>query len=198
MPVVSGRRSLARLAVLGVAVAALTACAPGSPRDGGRAGTGRGSIPADNATRASLLPVFADALPDFSPDRYRRLLGELRGTPVLVNMWGSWCPPCQMEAPMLASAHDAYGDRVQFLGIDIEDSVGSARGFMRTYGWTFPSIRDPVFPSSFRRALGFTGQPNTLFYDASGRLVSSWQGPLTKETLRSGLDAILGDDSDSG
>jgi thiol-disulfide isomerase/thioredoxin len=179
-----------RLALLAAAVA-ISVAACGS-RDGDVSASGSGgSIRSVNATAAPLLPVDADALPDFTVPRYRTLLRQLRGTPVVVNMWGSWCPPCKTEAPMLAKAHRTYGDRVQFLGIDIEDSVASARGFMRTYGWTFPSIRDPSFPSSFRSGLGFAAQPNTLFYDASGSLVRTWQGPLTAESLRSGLEAIL-------
>ncbi len=152
----------------------------------------RGKIPARNAATAPLLPTEADALPDFTVERYRRLLGQLRGTPVVVNMWGSWCPPCKEEAPMLAAAHARYGDRVQFLGIDIEDSVPDARAYIRRYGWTFPSIRDPDFPSSFRPGLGFAAQPNTLFYDAAGHLVSTWQGPLTQARLDQGIRSILG------
>jgi hypothetical protein len=62
---------------------------------------------------------------------------------------------------------------------------------MRRYGWTFPSIRDPSFPSSFRPGLGFTGQPNTLFYDASGEVVATWQGPLTSDRLQSEIARIL-------
>jgi thiol-disulfide isomerase/thioredoxin len=150
-----------------------------------------GEIAAVNATRAQLLPTRADALPSFTVDRYHRLLAELRGTPVVVNMWGSWCPPCTDEAPMLAKAHRRYGDRVQFLGIDIEDTVPSARAFMRRFDWTFPSIRDPAFPSAFRSGLGFAAQPNTLFYDASGRLVSTWQGALSPDALKDGIVKIL-------
>jgi cytochrome c biogenesis protein CcmG, thiol:disulfide interchange protein DsbE len=172
-----------------MAAAVLGAC--GSPSPSRSAGSEEGEIPAANAARAPLLPTRADALPGFTLARYGELLQQLRGTPVVVNMWGSWCPPCNDEAPMLAAAHARYGDRVQFLGIDIEDSVASARAFIRRVGWTFPSIRDPALPSSLRPGLGFVAQPNTLFYDASGRLVDTWQGPLTTERLRSGIERSL-------
>jgi cytochrome c biogenesis protein CcmG/thiol:disulfide interchange protein DsbE len=163
----------------------------GSPAPSRTAGSSRGEIPAANAVRAPLLPTSADALPGFTLARYEELLRQLRGTPVVVNMWGSWCPPCDDEAPMLAAAHARYGDRVQFLGIDIEDSVASARAFIRRVGWTFPSVRDPAFPSALRPGLGFAAQPNTLFYDASGRLVETWQGPLTADRLRSGIETSI-------
>jgi cytochrome c biogenesis protein CcmG/thiol:disulfide interchange protein DsbE len=149
-------------------------------------------VAAGNATVAPLLPTDAYALPEFTLREYERLLGQLRGTPVVVNMWGSWCPPCRGEAPLLADAHAEFGDRVQFLGIDIEDSRTGAVAFMREFGWTFPSIVDPTAPSRFRSGLGFLGQPNTLFYDASGELVLTWQGPITEDVLRDGIRRILG------
>jgi cytochrome c biogenesis protein CcmG/thiol:disulfide interchange protein DsbE len=183
------RRAARAVAVVLLVAAGLSAC--GSPPE--RApDSSSATIPAVNAAQAALLPSSADALPDFTLARYHELLRQLRGTPVVANMWGSWCPPCNDEAPMLAAAHARFGDRVQFIGIDIEDSVASARAFVRRYGWTFPSIRDPDFPSSFRPGLGFAAQPNTLFYNASGRLVDSWQGPLTSDRLASGIDRILG------
>jgi thiol-disulfide isomerase/thioredoxin len=191
MPIVTFRRRRPprSLVVLAASALALVACSSSPAADGTAAGAGR--IRAVNATTAPLLPDRADALPSFTLAEYERLLAQLRGTPVVVNMWGSWCPPCKSEAPMLAAASARYGTRVQFLGIDIEDSVASARRFIRSYGWTFPSIRDPVFPSALRSGLGFAAQPNTLFYDASGRLVDSWQGQLPPDELRAGIGKIL-------
>jgi thiol-disulfide isomerase/thioredoxin len=190
LPPIPRAVALIRTVAVIASVAALAACAGGP--DSGRSDRAGGSIRAENATRAALLPVAADALPDFTLERYDELLRQLRGTPVVVNLWGSWCPPCNAEAPLLRDAHARFGDRVQFLGIDIEDSVPAARGFIRRYGWTFPSIRDPDFPSAFRPGLGFAAQPNTLFYDVSGRVASSWQGPLTPDGLREGIRRILG------
>jgi cytochrome c biogenesis protein CcmG, thiol:disulfide interchange protein DsbE len=187
-------RLLFVVAVLAVATLSAACAADGARTQPDRTGSATGGgIRAVNATTAALLPVRADALPDFTLARYDELLGQLRGTPVVVNMWGSWCPPCNDEAPLLRDAHTRFGDRVQFLGIDIEDSVAAARAFMRRFGWSFPSVRDPDFPSSFRPGLGFAAQPNTLFYDASGDLVSTWQGPLTVDRLRDGIDRILGE-----
>jgi thiol-disulfide isomerase/thioredoxin len=105
-----------------------------------------------------------------------------------VNIWASWCGPCRDEAPHLEAAHDEFGDRVQFLGLDILDERGSARDFMREYGWTYPSVFDAT--GAIRDGLGILGQPATLFYDTSGELVKTWSGPLTQEALTEGLDAI--------
>jgi thiol-disulfide isomerase/thioredoxin len=190
MPMMIFRRR-PRLLVWFVAVAIALALASCGSSPTPAASPAGGTIPAVNAASAPLLPDHADSLPSFTLPRYQELLSQLRGTPVVVNMWGSWCPPCKTEAPMLAAASARYGARVQFLGIDIEDSVTSARRFIRTYGWTFPSIRDPGFPSTLRSGLGFAAQPNTLFYDASGRLVDTWQGQLPAEQLRAGIRKIL-------
>jgi cytochrome c biogenesis protein CcmG/thiol:disulfide interchange protein DsbE len=135
------------------------------------------------------LPAGPQALPEFTLAEYERAIAGLRGTPVLVNVWASWCGPCRDEAPLLASAHETFGDRVRFVGVDILDQRAAARAFMREFGWTYPSVFDPS--GAIRDGLGLLGQPVTLFYDASGELVRTWSGPLTETTLTESLETIL-------
>lgn len=142
-----------------------------------------------NGPTTAALPADPQALPEFTLADYERAIGELRGTPVLVNIWASWCGPCRDEAPLLASAHETYDVQVRFVGVDILDERDSARAFMREFGWTYPSVYDPT--GAIRDSLGLIGQPVTLFYDASGELVETWTGPLSEEALSSGLDHIL-------
>jgi thiol-disulfide isomerase/thioredoxin len=148
------------------------------------------SVSASNATEASLLPETADELPDSDPEQFVRLLEELRGTPVLVNFWGSWCPPCHQEMPGIVEAHGDFGDRVQFLGIDILDSRPDARAFIAEYGMAFPSLFDP--PDAIKDSLGRQGQPITLFYRANGEVFTSYTGPIPEDLLRRNLRAIAG------
>lgn len=155
------------------------------------AGGDRTPVPALNATQTPLLPTDASALPQFDFATFQELLGQLKGTPVVVNIWAAWCGPCRVEAPDLASASGTYGSRVQFLGVDILDSRSSARSFMAEYGWTYPSVFDPR--AEIRNGLGFVGQPDTIFYDARGRIAMTWQGPLTPAALQKGLRQILPD-----
>jgi cytochrome c biogenesis protein CcmG, thiol:disulfide interchange protein DsbE len=141
------------------------------------------------ATSRARLPSDPQALPGFTLADYERAIAGLHGTPVLVNVWASWCGPCRDEAPLLASAHETFGDHVRFVGVDILDQRAAARAFMREFGWTYPSVFDPS--GAIRDGLGLLGQPVTLFYDASGELVDTWTGPLSEEALGSGLETIL-------
>jgi thiol-disulfide isomerase/thioredoxin len=158
---------------LAVAGALLAACATG-PNTG---------------HRGSLLPEDRLALPQYDLDQYRALIEELGGTPVVVNVWGSWCPPCREEAPILAAVSGEYEGRVQFLGIDILDDRASAREFIREYDWRYPSIFDPQ--GSIRDGLGYVGQPVTLVYDRGGNLAFEWQGTITEELLRREIRNVL-------
>ncbi len=89
--------------------------------------------------------------------------------------------------------HDAsqtYGDRMQFLGVDILDSLDGARGFIADHGLQYPSIFDPT--GAIRDSLGMIGQPVTVFYDADGTMVSSWDGQLSQKALDQGIQSALG------
>ena len=170
--------------ILVVASLLAAGCTDGEPA----AGPDTPFLAAGNAAEASLLPTNAYALPQLDLAGFERLLGQLRGTPVYVNVWGSWCPPCRQEAPLLASAHATYGDRVQFIGVDILDSRESARGFMNEFGWTYPSVFDPS--GAIRDGLGYIGQPISIFYDRRGEVVVDFAGPLTEALLGKYLDRI--------
>jgi cytochrome c biogenesis protein CcmG/thiol:disulfide interchange protein DsbE len=149
-----------------------------------------GTIPADNAAAATLLPLFADALPAMDADTFARLLSQLEGTPVLVNFWGSWCPPCKEEMPRLVEAHREFGDRVQFVGVDILDNREEAKAFMEEYGMTFPSVFD--VPDAIKTSLGQFGQPTTIFFRADGTFEFSYAGPISENVLRRRLENIVG------
>lgn len=141
-----------------------------------------------SAPEWSLLPSSPTALPQFDPARFHELLAQLRGKPVLVNVWASWCGPCIVEAPGLARAARDYRGRVQFLGVDVLDQRGAAQAFIRKYGWTYPSVFDPA--GAIRNDLGFVGQPVTVVLDSSGKRVYTWSGALSESRLRKELNAV--------
>ncbi|MFL5767217.1 MAG: TlpA family protein disulfide reductase, partial [Actinomycetota bacterium] len=176
-----------RLLRLTAAVAVLSsvavACTHGSPDK---------SVPtvaASNPATAPLLPTDVMELPSTDPAAFQELLDQLKGTPVVVNVWASWCDPCRTETPLLVRAARTYGANVQFLGLDIKDARPSAQQFLETHGVTYPSVYDAA--GAVQHDLGFVGQPDTVFYDASGKAVEKVPGALDEPTLRAGVEKIL-------
>ena len=120
---------------------------------------------------------------------FQQLLGQLRGTPVLVNIWASWCGPCIAEAPGLEQLAKEFQGRVRFVGVDLEDQPGPARAFIARYGWTFPSVADPT--GAIRNGMGLVGQPVTLIYDRTGARVFLWPGAITADRIRAELNKVV-------
>ena len=149
---------------------------------------GGGSSDGDE-TGAVALPTSPTALPTVSNDQFKGMLTDLKGTVVVVNIWASWCGPCIAEAPGLAQLAKHYGDRVQFLGVDIQDQTTPARAFIEKYGWTYPSIADPK--GEIKRGYGFLGQPDTLVYDTEGKRVWTGAGAVDTADLQSAIDEAL-------
>jgi cytochrome c biogenesis protein CcmG/thiol:disulfide interchange protein DsbE len=115
-------------------------------------------------------------------------LSDLRGKPVVLNFWASWCGPCKDEAPLLRQAYAAYGSKVHFLGIDVRDALTSALAFERDNHIAYPSARDEGF--TIGDDYGLTGQPETFFIDQNGVVVQHIPGPLTS-LKRQGLFDLL-------
>ncbi|HEX3931067.1 MAG TPA: TlpA disulfide reductase family protein [Nocardioides sp.] len=107
------------------------------------------------------------------------------GSPLVVNVWASWCSPCRRELPLLVRTA-RRGVRV--LGIDERDTESRARAFARSHGAVFPSLSDPdgkILASL--RVLPQAGIPSTLVVDPSGRIVARVVGPLTPRALARAL-----------
>jgi cytochrome c biogenesis protein CcmG/thiol:disulfide interchange protein DsbE len=125
--------------------------------------------------RTVTLPPSPTALPQFDLAAFQQLLTKLRGKPVVVNIWASWCGPCIKEAPVLAGVSRTFQGRVQFLGVDTNDHVGLARAFIAKYGIGYPSVFDP--PQSILHGMGFVGPPDTIVFNANGGRAMVWSGP---------------------
>lgn len=121
---------------------------------------------------------------------------SLRGRPVLVNFWASWCiPACVDEHPVLLEAQERYGDQLAVVGILYDDGPSTARAFLDRYGdggWSH--LLDP----NGRMAIefGVTGPPESFLIDADGTIRFKHSGPLTTEILDAEIAAILSPDND--
>jgi cytochrome c biogenesis protein CcmG, thiol:disulfide interchange protein DsbE len=143
--------------------------------------------PADAARALSGSPPAlaavhrqANRLLDGEAAAFRARLRQLRGHPVVVNKWASWCGPCRAEFPFFQRLSTELGRRVAFLGVNSNDNEGDARGFLKRYPVSYPSYSDPdqEVAKVFSATLGF---PSTAFYDARGKLTYVHQGGYATE-----------------
>ncbi len=133
-------------------------------------------------THQEHAPRVGAAAPAFT---LRRLAGPgtvslatLRGKPVVLNFWASWCIPCKTEATALERAWTEYRSRgVVFVGVDFHDVTGDAQRFVAAHRLTFPIVQDGS--GNVTSSYGITQVPETYVLDRSGRVVAHLAGPIT-------------------
>jgi cytochrome c biogenesis protein CcmG, thiol:disulfide interchange protein DsbE len=139
-----------------------------------------GGSPSDDRRPA---PGFS--LPDLRDPGRTIDLASYRGTPVVVNLFASWCEPCKRELPLLARVSAERAPGVQFLGVAHVDDDASSLALLDEYGVDYPAAadHDGVVGERYR----LVGLPSTLFIDADGGLVGTLRGELTERDLTSWL-----------
>ncbi|MGY1725037.1 TlpA family protein disulfide reductase [Blastococcus sp. SYSU DS0533] len=181
-----------RLVLGAVALLAVAGCASG---EGGAA-----AAPSPTASAAEALtpcpeqPVAeaagADRLPPLAfdcPAGGSLDLARAPGVPMVVNLWGSWCPPCREEMPLLQEFSEVAGDRVRMVGVISKDGLPQAASFAEDAGVTFPSAFDG--DGELMAELGLNVLPFTYFVDAGGALVHTQVGPVSSVDELRGLVA---------
>jgi cytochrome c biogenesis protein CcmG, thiol:disulfide interchange protein DsbE len=121
----------------------------------------------------------ANQLLDGGKDAFDQRIVALKGTPIVVNDWASWCGPCRFEFPFLQSQASKHAKDIAFLGVDSDDSSGSAETFLGELPLPYPSYKDP--DKSIRQELHGIGYPATVFYDKTGKVVYTHQGQYRTE-----------------
>ncbi|GHB56364.1 hypothetical protein GCM10010377_54470 [Streptomyces viridiviolaceus] len=181
----------------GAAVAALlvSACSSGGTSGGGGQ---TGFITGSDGIATVKKGDRADA-PDLSGetvDGGRLDVDAYKGKVVVLNVWGSWCPPCRAEAKNFEKVYQDVKDQgVQFVGINTRDtSTGPARAFEKEYGVTYPSLYDPTGKLMLRFEKGTLNPqaiPSTLVIDREGKVAARTLQALSEEKLRKMLDPVL-------
>jgi cytochrome c biogenesis protein CcmG, thiol:disulfide interchange protein DsbE len=134
-------------------------------------GSGGASSPASPVTVEFVSPQ------DFS-------VADHAGKPLVVNYFGSWCGPCNAEAPDLATFSKENSGQADFIGVAVNDQQGDVVDFMSKYGLTYPVVIDD---NSLSAEDGITGVPTTIFYDASGKEVDRIVGAASLDQLTASL-----------
>ncbi|MFL1455036.1 redoxin domain-containing protein [Marinobacter sp. GN3S48] len=115
-------------------------------------------------------------------------LADYRGKRLVINLWATWCPPCQREMPVFEAAQ-AEHEEILFLFVNQGESVERVRSFLQSHGLMLENV---LLDRGARlgQRVGSMGLPTTLFYDAQGRQVGSHVGELSRASLARSLEAL--------
>ncbi len=142
--------------------------------------------PSSPTAIGTLAPDFTLASLDGEPVS----LADLRGRPVIVNFWASWCGPCIEEFPLLRDAAARHeSDGLAVVGIVYRDRSAAAREFMERHGGTWPAAMDPG--ERVATAYGIVGPPETYFIARDGTVAGRHIGQITSASLDEKLAAII-------
>jgi peroxiredoxin len=108
-------------------------------------------------------------------------LSQFRGQAVMINFWGTWCPPCRNEMPLLQSVYETNQPDLVILAVNVNDTVGSVERFVEEMGLTFPILMDDT--GSVRSQFQVRGYPTTYFIDREGVLREQFIGELNQEQI---------------
>jgi cytochrome c biogenesis protein CcmG/thiol:disulfide interchange protein DsbE len=170
------RRNRLIVAVLGALATAAIVAGCGSSGEGGAHPdyTGLGEAP---APLAKLYDEANQLLPG-GTEAFEERVADVKGYPVVANIWASWCGPCRSEFPTLQKLAAKYGTKVAFIGINSEDSESNAAEFLEEDPIPYPSYSDPH--QQLAEKLGaHVGFPDTAFFNRDGKLVYLKQGPYS-------------------
>jgi cytochrome c biogenesis protein CcmG/thiol:disulfide interchange protein DsbE len=144
-------------------------------------------------TGLSGVTMVNRAAPEFTLTTFNGTtisLQDLRGKPVVINFWASWCPPCRVEASLIERTWRAYRNRgLIFLGVNIQDRKKDALSYIREFDITYPNGPDPIGEISID--YGVSGLPVTFFISGKGEVVRRWVGAIEKSVLISAIEEIM-------
>jgi thiol-disulfide isomerase/thioredoxin len=129
-------------------------------------------------------------LPDLTEPSRTVSLTDLRGKGLVLNFWGSWCPACRTEMPLLESAFRSEHGKVAFVGIDSADSRGAAISFVKRVHVTYESLFDPQEVAA--SAYSLYGLPTTVFISSSGKMLGRYFGQFDSATLAAAMTEAFG------
>jgi peroxiredoxin len=189
---VAATRVMAVLAALAIAV---SGCAAGKDAVDQGAGGQNGYVPGNGTGKLIAAgdrrqaPAFAGTYlggGDFAS-------GSLAGQVVVLNFWGSWCPPCRLETPEFDKVYrDVRGRGVQFLGVAVKDTAQAAQAFLANKNIAYRSLYDPAGRVALAfRAIPPSAIPSTVLIDKHGRVAEVHLGTMLRGDLQPVLDKLV-------
>jgi thiol-disulfide isomerase/thioredoxin len=185
------KHSTAVVALVATAALTLSACGSGKTNAANSAGLGT-VMTFKQGDRKTLPDVTGPTL-----DGSTLSLNSLRGKVVVINVWGSWCGPCQDEAPALEKVYEGAknkGENVAFVGIDTRDNTDAAKAFVTDKLISYPNLvdgDDEKILVKFDGIVPLVSVPATLIVDPSGKIAWRALTGITAKTLQAGLDSVL-------
>lgn len=185
----SGRARRGLAAAIAAGVLVLTGCASAAG-DAGQVGDA-GYIAGDGIVTEIPVEERTAPGPFEGPltDGGRLSSADLEGV-TLVNFWYAACPPCRVEAPVLAELHAEYGDRVDFIGVNVRDGAAQAATFEQEFAIEYPSILDDERAQgqlAFAGIIAPNAVPSTIILDADGRVAARVSGAVSDTSILSTL-----------
>ena len=181
-----GRRWAGTAAAAGAIALALAGCS-GSSSDSGAAVDGGVIKVIPAADRKAPVEMSATTVDGKPLD-----IATLRGKPLVMNVWGSWCGPCRSEAPALEQAYQELGSSTSFVGIAFRDTVTGAKNHEKEFGITYPSLFDKGdLLLNLNGAVTSQSIPVTLILDSQGRIAGRYVGVVSKDTLKDMVQDVV-------
>ena len=183
-----------RVLILTIALLLISGAVSCTPADGGTA-TDSSADTTDTADTADTAETAANTAPNFTvldADGREVKLSDFFGTPIVLNFWASWCPPCKAELPDFEAACKAYEGRVVFLMVNMTDgqreTVAVAGEYLASEGYTFPVYFDTEYEAAY--AYGVSSIPQTYFIAADGSVQARATGMISADQLEQGIGMI--------
>ena len=146
----------------------------------------------DNGTSGSSEQTQAADFTVFAADGTQVKLSDMKGKPVVLNFWASWCPPCREEMPAFETVFKKEGVEISFIMVNLTDGADetkeSAEKYIKENKFTFPIYFDLQAEASDAYSIRYV--PTTYFIDREGRIVSTIIGGMNEETLKKNIELI--------